>query len=279
MNTTEFKQQLLAEGLINENGSLKPSAFKKITSRYSIEISVFLPEVTNKEVTREHLAFILKYDAMFPNCGYCGHLVTDLYRLFNGKITCDATCSKQLKVQKWKEVYLAIDPVSGKTNSHLTALKVAKNKKETVNPVTGLTSMQESSNKMKETKRSIKDEFGRDIYQLTAIKTAITRFGQYAGVEGKTDYELYNAQVNLVTKQQPLELLENFDKRGACGKAEDPHQVDHRYSKVRGFIENIPPYIIGHISNLEMLPARTNNSKGSSCSISQDELFSNFFRS
>lgn len=168
---------------------------------------------------------------------------------------------------------------NGKTLGQQYAIDRARIRKSNINPETGLSRQQEIANKMKETKRNTKDIYGRDTYQLTAIKTAITRFGQYGGFEGSTKFEIYSHYVNLVTKQQPLEQLKNFEKRAAYGKTNDPHQIDHKYSKIRGFLENIPPYIIGHISNLEMLPSRTNNSKGSNCSISQDELFSNFFKS
>jgi hypothetical protein len=133
--------------------------------------------------------------------------------------------------------------------------------------------------KMVQTKRSTKDADGRDIYQQTAIKTAITRFGQYAGLEGKPEFEIYRYHVKRITEQQPLHLLPNHEKRAAYGKADDPHQVDHKFSVVQGFLNNIPPYIIGHISNLEMLPSRLNNSKGSSCSITEEALFEGFFSS
>jgi hypothetical protein len=133
--------------------------------------------------------------------------------------------------------------------------------------------------KMVQTKRSTKDADGRDIYQQTAIKTAITRFGQYAGLEGMPEFEIYRYHVKRITEQQPLHLLPKHEKRAAYGKADDPHQVDHKFSVVQGFLKNIPPYIIGHISNLEMLPSRLNNSKGSSCSITEEALLEGFFSS
>ena len=132
------------------------------------------------------------------------------------------------------------------------------------------------SEKTKLTKRQCIDEHGRDIYQLAAIKTATTRFGQYAGLAGKTDFEKYRYWVYKITELQNLSLLENFSKRAGYGKTDDPYQLDHKFSVVQGFLHNIPPFIIGHISNLEMLPAKQNNSKGSNCSVTLEELFTSF---
>ena len=133
--------------------------------------------------------------------------------------------------------------------------------------------------KMVETKRSRKDAKGRDVYMQTAIKTATTRWGTYAGLKGKPEFKIYRYYVDRITKMQPLHTLENYEKRAGYGKTADPHQVDHKFSVVQGFLNNIPPYIIGHISNLQMMPARLNNSKGSSCSVTKEALFEGFFLS
>ena len=114
---------------------------------------------------------------------------------------------------------------------------------------------------------------GKDIFQLAAEKTAATRFGVYVGLEGKSDFECYRYQVIKVTNRQPLHLLENIEKRAGYGKSDDPYQLDHRFSIAHGFLNNVDPKIVGHISNLLMMPARANNSKGSRCDITLEELF------
>jgi len=43
-----------------------------------------------------------------------------------------------------------------------------------------------------------------------------------------------------------------------------------------GFINDIPPEIIGSIVNLEILPARLNNSKKEKCSITKKQLFQQY---
>jgi hypothetical protein len=48
--------------------------------------------------------------------------------------------------------------------------------------------------------------------------------------------------------------------------------VDHKYSKVQGFLEKLDPSIIGHICNLDIMTFSENRNKWSSCSITIDEL-------
>jgi len=64
---------------------------------------------------------------------------------------------------------------------------------------------------------------------------------------------LYYLEVMGVTKSQPLELLEHYDKRGRSG-IEGAYQLDHIYPISLGFINDIPAEEIGHINNLQMIP-------------------------
>lgn len=50
------------------------------------------------------------------------------------------------------------------------------------------------------------------------------------------------------------------------------YHLDHKFSVYEGYVNNIPPEIIGSVCNLEIIPAYDNLSKGSSCSITVDEL-------
>lgn len=74
-------------------------------------------------------------------------------------------------------------------------------------------------------------------------------------------YKQYRANVIRVTNQQPLHLLENFNKRGVNGE-EGAYTLDHIVSIKKGFIENIDPEVIGNLSNLQMLPWEENITKG-----------------
>jgi len=48
--------------------------------------------------------------------------------------------------------------------------------------------------------------------------------------------------------------------------------VDHKFSRNEGFLNNINPDIIGHISNLDILTFSENRNKWASCSITLEEL-------
>jgi hypothetical protein len=75
------------------------------------------------------------------------------------------------------------------------------------------------------------------------------------------EWKKYRIDVWRITNQQPLHLLENYNKRGVNGQT-GAYTLDHKISVKRGFIENIPAEIIGNIDNLEMLPWEENITKG-----------------
>lgn len=72
------------------------------------------------------------------------------------------------------------------------------------------------------------------------------------------DKRLYYAMVWFFTEQQPLHILENFDKRGW-----KDHHLDHIYPISMGYTNNIPPEKIGNIKNLQFIHHEDNMSKGS----------------
>ena len=74
-------------------------------------------------------------------------------------------------------------------------------------------------------------------------------------------YKQYKANVTRITNQQPIQQLENFNKRGVNGQT-GAYTLDHIISIKKGFIENTPPEQIGHINNLQMLPWEENITKG-----------------
>ena len=75
------------------------------------------------------------------------------------------------------------------------------------------------------------------------------------------EWKRYKIDVWRVTNQQPLHLLEHFEKRGVNGQI-GAYTLDHIISIRKGFIENIQAEKIGDISNLQMLPWEENITKG-----------------
>lgn len=87
------------------------------------------------------------------------------------------------------------------------------------------------------------------------------------------DFKKYKSLVNRYTEKSLLfygDLVENLELRSR------EFQLDHKYSMKMGFINNIPPEIIGSIVNLEILPARLNNSKKEKCSITKKQLLQQY---
>lgn len=95
--------------------------------------------------------------------------------------------------------------------------------------------------------------------------------------ERKGDYTKYCYLVEFYSEKQNLKSLSNIENRGSYLDGENAHHLDHKFSKKQGFLNNIPPHIIGSIHNLEMLPFRINCKKVDKCSITKEELFELFF--
>ena len=91
-----------------------------------------------------------------------------------------------------------------------------------------------------------------------------------------TKWAVYSARVRELTRQSYYRHIDSVNplkvKRGR-----HTYHVDHKYSIMQGFLNNIPPSIIAHWTNLEMRSAHENISKGSSCTKTIDELVQDFF--
>jgi hypothetical protein len=86
--------------------------------------------------------------------------------------------------------------------------------------------------------------------------------------------QLYYDKVVYFTK---VSWREHFDKINPTRLNRSEIDLDHNYSIQQGFRDNIPPYIIGHWTNLRMLDKQKNYSKGMRCDKTKDELFNDFF--
>ena len=91
-----------------------------------------------------------------------------------------------------------------------------------------------------------------------------------------SEWQLYRKTVYKITeityrKFKQIINLNNF-QRGR-GK----YHLDHKFSILEGFKNNIPPYVIAHQSNLQMLKESINIAKDYKCDINMMQLFGGVF--
>lgn len=70
---------------------------------------------------------------------------------------------------------------------------------------------------------------------------------------------IYYLRVWLVTEMQPLNKLKNYSKR--CWEGAKCYELDHILSIAHGYLESIPPHLIGSIENLRFIPKKENRIK------------------
>ena len=85
--------------------------------------------------------------------------------------------------------------------------------------------------------------------------------------------KLYYRKVEMYTN---LSLINFYNKinpeNKKIGRNKKDYSIDHKYSKIMGFINNIDPKIIGSYINLETIKFSENASKSRKCSIVKEEL-------
>ena len=110
--------------------------------------------------------------------------------------------------------------------------------------------------------------------RMTKTRKTFEERGLWVPLEDMSDYELYRKMVWDETNSNDIAKLENFEKRGRAG-VEGAYHLDHKYSIQQGYINDIPPELIGSIKNLEFIPWEQNVKKQSNCSITEKELYEN----
>ena len=96
---------------------------------------------------------------------------------------------------------------------------------------------------------------------------------QYLTSHEKSDYNEYVRQCWLYTNVSlSVYDLENIELRGK----EYGFSLDHVYSINAGFLNDVDPKYIGHITNLKVVDELYNSSKGAKCDKSLDELITEY---
>jgi hypothetical protein len=92
----------------------------------------------------------------------------------------------------------------------------------------------------------------------------------------KTEWELYRVICYRISERH-YKRYKSIINPDNLPRGKGKYHLDHRYSIMRGFKNNIPPYIISHIYNLQMLLEKDNISKDYHCDITKEELFKGIF--
>jgi len=100
----------------------------------------------------------------------------------------------------------------------------------------------------------------------------------YKFEEIKDKWYMYRRIVYNLT-EQTYKQHENIINPNNVNRGRGKYHLDHKYSVLEGFKNNIPPYILSHPFNLQMLPEKINISKDYRCDITMRELFEGVFGS
>ena len=113
---------------------------------------------------------------------------------------------------------------------------------------------------------------------LPQIRKKNEKKGLWIPLDRLTNMEIYYRHVNIFTNEslrlfgENMLHISNYD----IGQGKGKFTIDHMFSRKEGFLNDIPPQIIGSIVNLEILEHSANSGKGSKCSIARELLYNNY---
>lgn len=99
---------------------------------------------------------------------------------------------------------------------------------------------------------------------------------QVLNPKDRTLVEEYYIAVKLVTNRNWYEHFYTINPNRLT-RSRDMH-LDHIYSISEGFKHNVSPEIIGHWTNLRLIPKIDNSSKGANCHKTKDQLLEDFYK-
>jgi hypothetical protein len=161
--------------------------------------------------------------------------------------------SIRMKLQQNEIVYYHIDTKEYWTRAKLRSVLLAERLKNTIDLNTGKSLMELKNEKAGKTKR--KDCNTSDIKEYRRLVNMYT-----------------NRSIKIFGGQ-----LENIKLRSNHNKTNNSYHIDHKFSISEGFHNSIPPFIIGSIYNLQVIPWRDNISKSNKCSIDLEILINTFY--
>lgn len=216
----------------------------------------------------------LNEDGSIPQCLVCGK---DALKHFNRKRwhdTCGSKeCSEHLRLTNMRKTKSAPEYAE---KAKVAAHKTVETKRATM--IEGQTLMEQTANKIRKANLVV-DHEGLSGYERASRKAAPKvrisneNNGHWTRFHDKTEFNQYRTKVSCAQRKfkKQIQLLENYEKRAPSGEYGAYH-IDHRISVWFGFVNGIPPEIIGHICNLQMKHWLDNNRKWSKCDMALEEL-------
>ena len=92
----------------------------------------------------------------------------------------------------------------------------------------------------------------------------------------KTAYEVYYQQVRRITNRSYKQHKEKINPLNLKRAHQNANHLDHIYSIVYGFHNNVPPEVIGHWTNLRMTNGLDNLIKNSRCNKTLEQLYEDY---
>ena len=167
-----------------------------------------------------------------------------------------------------------VDPATGKTRYEIGKEKARKALSE--DDENGVSGYKRKGEKTRATHMKNIDEFGRNGYSQLASKAIVkgnatkAKKGLILEPSFRDEYYRYKSVVLYVTEQFRSEITTGY-KTGLAGTPGAYH-IDHMFSIMNGYKNQVSPLLIGSKYNLKMIPWKDNLSKHSSSSISFNEL-------
>ncbi len=112
--------------------------------------------------------------------------------------------------------------------------------------------------------------------KIKSIKSARKnqeKLGNWIPLKKLNDWSLYKRNVHNLTKKNYRKYKKIINSKN-LPRGRGEYHLDHKFSVYEGFKNNIAPYIIANVNNLQMLSEFNNGSKGANCSITLKELYS-----
>jgi hypothetical protein len=235
---------------------------QKIINSLTQEEVIFIVKDNYKKYKNDYKKFSQLCRKYFKNCNNLRNTLYDIVFDVIDKPKCKI-CGSDCKFSSYKFYYATCCSSSCMTKYQLSIINPWTEERKKGMVV-----------RVKETKLK---RYGNENYNnhRKGLDTRISN-GNATPKDLKDDFDIYYEVVGKYTRKNNHNLP-NQDRRGRAG-TDGAYHLDHRYSIMQGFLDNVPPFIIGSQQNLEYIPWEENQKKNKNCSIELEELCNLFYK-